>query len=110
MFVPAPVVRRADRTPNESLACDNSSCTEAMNHPAYCILSQERLVRGTNPLRGFRLYLIYICSSAAVFKRSVSSTISNSVGSVTVGRGASSWQDSCSCDGSFRVASTRYER
>ncbi len=31
-----------------------------MNYPAYCILSQERLVRGTNLLRAFRLYLIYI--------------------------------------------------
>jgi len=31
-----------------------------MNYPAHCILSQEPLVRGTNLLRAFRLYLIYI--------------------------------------------------
>src|SRR3989454_11913205 len=60
MFVPAHVVPPVGKTPNESLAYDSSSCTEAMNSPACFILSQEPLVGVTTLLRVSGLYLTYM--------------------------------------------------
>src|SRR5262249_46526663 len=58
--VPAPVVRPVGKTPNESLACDCSSGTEAMNSPACLILPQKPLVGVTTLLRACGLYGTYL--------------------------------------------------